>query len=202
MNLYEKIQAVADDIRSIEKDMQVGNATYGYKAVSDFNVTTKVKEAETKYRIISVPVKQELINSETIRVIEKERERITYSFIVKMTTRLIDVENPVDYIEIETLGHGLDSGDKAFGKASTYARKYALLNAYKIATGEDPDAEPSKTSVTTHHDNKKEELFNYLNQNAEYLQNILKHFKINGMEELSTQQINTIHSDLIKKKKL
>ena len=33
--------------------------------------------------------------------------------------------------------------DKAPGKAMTYADKYALLKAYKIQTGDDPDAYPS-----------------------------------------------------------
>ena len=140
MNLQEKIQAVATEIMSIEKDMTVGTEKYGYKAVSDFAVTKRVKEAEAKYKILSIPVRQELLHQEVIRVLDKEKEKIIYSFIVKMNTRFIDVEKPGDYIDVETIGHGLDNGDKGFGKASTYARKYALLNAYKIATGEDPDA--------------------------------------------------------------
>ena len=32
----------------------------------------------------------------------------------------------------------------ATGKAMTYADKYALMKAYKIITGDDPDQEPSK----------------------------------------------------------
>ena len=58
--------------------------------------------------------------------------------------RIVDIDKPSDYIDIESFGRGLDPGDKGFGKASTYARKYALLNAYKIATGEDPDKDKSK----------------------------------------------------------
>ena len=200
MNLYEKIQAVADEIRSVEKDMQVGNATYGYKAVSDFNVTTKVKEAESKYKLISIPVNQEMISSETIRILEKEKERILYSFVVKMRTRLIDTENPTDFIEIESLGHGLDSGDKAFGKASTYARKYALLNAYKIATSEDPDANPSEPKTTAHIDTKRDVVFSYFNKNNQSMQNILGHFKVGQMEDLNQMQIDRIYKNMITQK--
>jgi len=200
MNLFEKIQAVATEIKSVEKDMQVGSANYGYKAVSDFSVTTKVKEAEAKYQLISVPVRQELLNNETIRVTDKEKDKILYSFVVRMTTRIIDTENPTDFIEIETLGHGLDSGDKAFGKASTYARKYALLNAYKIATGEDPDADPSKQLLDAHKDTKRDTVFSYLNKDIDYLQNILRHFNVGQMEDLGKSQIDTIHASLLKKK--
>ncbi|MBR3243048.1 MAG: ERF family protein, partial [Parasporobacterium sp.] len=38
-----------------------------------------------------------------------------------------------------TYGDGVDSQDKAPGKAMTYGDKYALLKAYKIITGDDPD---------------------------------------------------------------
>jgi hypothetical protein len=200
MNLYEKIQAVATEIMSIEKDMKVGTGNYGYKAVSDFAVTKKVKESEARYKLLSIPVKQDLLHEEVIRVADKEKDKLTYSFIVKMTTRFIDLENPADFIEVETIGHGLDSGDKGFGKASTYARKYALLNAYKIATGEDPDAEPSAQQSENHKDDAREAVFSYLNKNIPYLQNILTHFSAGQMEDLTKEQIQTIYNSLRKKK--
>ncbi|MDR2775759.1 MAG: ERF family protein [Tannerella sp.] len=200
MTLYEKIQAVATEIMSIEKDMKVGTGNYGYRAVSDFAVTKKVKEMEAKYKLLSIPVKQELLHSEVVRVADKDKDRLTYSFIVKMTTRFNDVENSADHIEVETIGHGLDSGDKGFGKASTYARKYALLNAYKIATGEDPDAEPSAQQAENHRDNVREAVFSYLDKNIPYLQNVLSHFNAGQMEDLTKQQIQTIYNNLKKKK--
>ena len=46
--------------------------------------------------------------------------------------------------KVTTYGDGIDSGDKSVGKAMTYADKYALLKAYKIVTGDDPDQEASK----------------------------------------------------------
>ena len=146
LKLYQKIQAVSNQIKNIEKDMSVGTGNYAYKAVSDLNVTLAVKEAETKHKLISIPFKQDLINSETIKTIRKDgSEGVTYVDNIKMTVRIIDLENEDSYIDIESFGKGIDSNDKGFGKASTYARKYALLNAYKIATGEDPDAEKAKT---------------------------------------------------------
>ena len=58
--------------------------------------------------------------------------------------RIINVDDPTDCLEVDAYGRGIDTSDKSFGKASTYARKYCLLNAYKIATGEDPDKEASE----------------------------------------------------------
>jgi hypothetical protein len=199
MTLYEKIQAVATEIMSIEKDMTVGSEKYGYKAVSDFAVTKKVKEMEAKYKLLSIPVGQELLHREVIRVADKEKDRLTYSFIVKMTTRFVDVEKPEDFIEVETLGHGLDNGDKGFGKASTYARKYALLNAYKIATGEDPDAEASVQQSENHTDSVRDAVFSYMSKNIPYLQNVLSHFNVGEMEELTNPQIQGVYNNLKKK---
>lgn len=44
----------------------------------------------------------------------------------------------------EALGMGIDEGDKAMGKAYTYAVKYALLKKIRLQYADDPDAEQSK----------------------------------------------------------
>ena len=144
LNLYEKIQAVSLDVNNISKSMTVGSGNYSYKAVGDLQVTLAVKKSEAEFKIISIPIKQEVVKSEIIRG-EKDG-KITLMFIddIKMTVRFYDLEDVTQFLDIESFGRGVDNGDKGFGKASTYARKYALLNAYKIATGEDPDATHSE----------------------------------------------------------
>lgn len=144
LNLFEKIQAVSLDVNNISKSMTVGSGNYSYKAVGDLQVTLAVKKSEAEFKIISIPIKQEIVKSEIIRG-EKDG-KITLMFIddIKMTVRFYDLEDVTQFLDIESFGRGVDNGDKGFGKASTYARKYALLNAYKIATGEDPDATHSE----------------------------------------------------------
>ena len=178
-NLFEKIQLVSNEVRNITKDMTVGSGNYAYKAVSDIDVTLAVKDAETKYKLVSIPIKQELINSEILKVLDGAKEKITYVDTIKLTLKIIDLEDISSFIEIESFGKGIDSGDKGFGKASTYARKYALLNAYKIATGEDPDNEKSKQQEqkkTT--SDKRIAVVNYLEKNISLLQEVLKYFNI------------------------
>ena len=58
--------------------------------------------------------------------------------------RFVNVDNPTEYIDITTYGDGIDTQDKSVGKAMTYGDKYALMKAYKIITGDDPDAKPSE----------------------------------------------------------
>lgn len=202
MNLFEKIQAVSNDVRNITKDMTVGNGSYSYKAVSDIDVTLAVKDAETKHRLVSIPIKQDLINSEVIRIQKKNNEEgLTYVDTIKMTVRIIDLDDTTQSIEVESFGKGIDSGDKGFGKASTYARKYALLNAYKIATGEDPDAEKSKETLTARTISEKRVLVeNYLLKNTTACQNMLIHFNVGELSDLTEKQIEQIFKTYKEKK--
>lgn len=199
-NIFQKIQSVSNEIKNIEKKLVVGEGKNAYNAVGDQDVTLAVKEAESKHGIVSVPFKQELVKSEILRVANKGMETIKYVDIVKMTTRIYNIDNPSEYIDIETFGRGLDSGDKGFGKASTYARKYALLNAYKIATGEDPDAEKSKEEKSeTPLSEKRAIIYNLLYKNSTYYQAALKMFGRESIDELTDSEIDTLYASAKKK---
>ena len=203
LNLYKKIQMVSNDIKNIEKNMTVGKGNYSYKAVQDIDVVLEVKKAESDHGIVSIPIKQELIKSETIKTMkENGSEGLTFMDIVKMTLRIVDIDKPSDYIDIESFGRGLDPGDKGFGKASTYARKYALLNAYKIATGEDPDKDKSKEMQPIKLDEAKNLVINYLMTDNAYLQNVLSYFNLGNIEEMSSTQFSTVYNNLKAKGKL
>lgn len=203
LNLYKKIQLVSNDIKNIEKNMTVGKGNYSYKAVQDIDVVLEVKKAESDHGIVSIPIKQELIKSETIKTMkENGSEGITFMDIVKMTLRIVDIDKPSDFIDIESFGRGLDPGDKGFGKASTYARKYALLNAYKIATGEDPDKDKSKEMQPIKLDEAKNLVINYLMTDNAYLQNVLSYFNLGNIEEMSSTQFSTVYNNLKAKGKL
>lgn len=202
MNLFEKIQAVSNEVNNIEKNMQVGQGSYAYKAVSDLDVTLAVKKAETQFRIVSIPLKQDLVHQEIIKGVSKDnKETITHVDTIKMTVRIIDLDDPKSFIDVESFGKGIDPGDKGFGKASTYARKYALLNAYKIATGVDPDTTKSEElNVPKTVSEKKVLVLNYLNLNNAALQGALKMYNVTDINDLSEKQIEESYTMLKKKK--
>lgn len=207
-SLLEKIQQVSQKLKAIEKDMQVGKGSYAYKAVSDHSVVLKVKEAEAEAGIISVPIKQDLVSSEIVRTNKQSRdngeaiEGILYVDVIKLTLRIYDLSDPTLFIDIESFGRGLDSGDKGFGKAATYARKYALLNAYKIATGEDPDADASEKTKVVTQDEKKVAVLDYLGKNAAYANQVCKHFGVETTANITEKDILQIYDSLTKKKLL
>jgi hypothetical protein len=200
LTLYQKIQSVANEIKNISKDMTVGSGSYSYKAVSDLQVTLAVKEAETKFKLISIPVKQELVSSDTLKIVRKDgSEAITYVDNIKMTIMIQDLESE-QFIEIESYGKGIDAADKGFGKASTYARKYGLLNAYKIATGEDPDANKSEEQTAPKTISEKSQAVqNYLETDIDRKTKMLEHFNASEFRDLTEEQINIIYSGYKKK---
>ncbi len=195
LNIYEKIQYISQEIKNIEKNMTVGTGTYSYKAVSDLDVTLRVKEVENKYRLISIPIKQEITHSEVFKTIKKDGlEAITHCDNIKMTVRLVNIDNVNEFIDVESFGKGIDPGDKGFGKASTYARKYALMNAYKIATGEDPDANKSEETLKEPTISQERiAVLKYLDANVDSYQKVLKNFNAPSFDELSDEQIKTIY---------
>lgn len=200
MNIFEKMQGVSEEVRNVEKNLVVGTGNASYKAVADKDVLLAVKDAEQKYRLISIPVKQDIIKSEVVKTIAANGyEKVNYVDVVKMTVRIVNVDKPSETVEVEALGRGLDAGDKGFGKASTYARKYALLNAYKIATGEDPDAIKSEQAFALSQDDVKAKVINYMMANVEYCNAALSYYGAQTVEELDTKQFNQLYKNLVKK---
>lgn len=145
-NLYQRMLNVSTEVMNVEKNTTVATGSKSsYKAVADFDVVMAVKKAEAKYGIISIPIRQELVDTQVMSYTDSYgNQKTQFVDIVRVTMSIINVDDPSDCVEVSAYGRGIDTSDKSFGKASTYARKYCLLNAYKIATGEDPDKDASE----------------------------------------------------------
>ena len=148
LNIYEKLSLITDEIGVIEKKLNVQvSKTSSYKAVSEREVLDAVKPIEKKYRVYSYPLKREIIDKDTLVKESEYNGSITKTntlFIrLEVAYRFINIDNPEEFLDITTYGDGLDTGDKAPGKAMTYADKYALMKCYKLSTGDDPDKEAS-----------------------------------------------------------
>lgn len=148
LNIYERLSLITDEIGVIEKNLNVQvNKNASYKAVSERDVLDAVKPIERKYRVYSYPVKREIIDKDTLVKESEYNGNVTRTNTLFMridtTYRFVNIDKPDEYMETTVYGDGLDTGDKAPGKAMTYADKYALMKAYKLSTGDDPDKESS-----------------------------------------------------------
>lgn len=135
MNIYQKINAVTEDIKKIPKNLTIGFGKYQYKAVAECDILAAVKDAEQRHGITSYPASRKMVESRPISKGDEGKESQFVRF--ETTYRFVNAENPEEFIEVVSYGDGIDSQDKAPGKAMTYADKYALMKAYKIETGDD-----------------------------------------------------------------
>lgn len=140
MNIFEKLMKITSELSTVAKNLEVGFGAAKYKAVGEADVLKAVKPLESKYGIYSYPVKRTIIENSIVETINSKAE-VKKNFYVRIESiyRFVNVEKPDEFIDITSYGDGLDTGDKSVGKAMTYADKYALLKAYKIITGDDPD---------------------------------------------------------------
>lgn len=149
MNIYTKMSLATMQIATVAKNLQVdAGKGKSYKAVSEADVLAAVKPVEAEYGIYSYPLHREIIESGTITSKNQYGETQRLFMRVATTYRFVNVDTPEEYIDIVTYGDGVDSQDKAPGKAMTYADKYALLKAYKVQTGDDPDKDASQDLVS------------------------------------------------------
>ena len=145
LNIFQRILAATSEINRVAKNLKVDiSKSQSYKAVAESDVLEAVKPIEEKYGIYSYPVSRTVIKDEAYTTTSeydgRKSEKTTFFMRLATVYRFVNIDNPDDYIDITTYGDGVDTQDKAPGKAMTYADKYALLKAYKIQTGDDPDA--------------------------------------------------------------
>lgn len=141
LNIYEKLLAITSELSRVAKNLEVGYGANKYKATGEADVLAAIKPLEKEYGIYSYPAKREVI--ETAELETKAGSKNLFLRIAT-TYRFVNVENPAEFIEITSFGDGVDSQDKSVGKAMTYSDKYALMKAYKIITGDDPDQNMSE----------------------------------------------------------
>lgn len=148
MNIYEKLAGVTAELSSVAKNLNVNVGKGSYKAVGEADVLAAVKPLEQKYGIYSYPVKREIIDKDVITTTSSYNgntsEKSQFFMRLETVYRFVNIEKPDEFVDVTTYGDGIDNGDKAPGKAMTYSDKYALLKAYKIITGDDPDQQGSE----------------------------------------------------------
>lgn len=150
MNIYQRINEVRKLIGYIQKDKSVSTGGGSYRAVSHDSVTAQIREHLTTQGIVIVP---DLVSSVFHQKEEGAKQRL-YDAVYKI--RFVNCEKPDDYIEMNISAHALDNGDKAPGKAISYATKSAILKIFSLETGEDEESRYTNDDAYSLNDALKE----------------------------------------------
>lgn len=151
-NIYKKMSAITAELTAVAKNLNVGIGKAAYKAVGEADVLAAVKPLEEKHGVYSYPYSRKIVEADLVTTTSEYQGKVTEKtnryLRIETVYRFVNIDNPEEYIDITTYGDGVDPQDKAVGKAMTYSDKYALLKAYKIITGEDPDQFKSEEGKT------------------------------------------------------
>lgn len=124
-NLWQRMHAVMADADRVSKDGQVKGGG-NYKFVSHDAVTTEIRRHLVEHGVVAIP---------TLKAFDSNGNRVEATF----TVRFVNIDDPTDFYEVDSFGFGIDTQDKGPGKAYSYAVKYALLKAFCLPTGDDPE---------------------------------------------------------------
>ncbi len=134
MNIYQRINEVRKAISYIQKDKSVSTGGGSYKAVTHDAVTGMVRQHLIEQGVIIIPS----VVSSIFHPKEGDSKQRLYEATYQID--FVNMEDGQDRISIQMSAHALDNGDKAPGKAISYATKYAMLKLFNIETGEDEES--------------------------------------------------------------
>lgn len=126
MTIYEKIADIMRNVQYLAKDDNVEFGSTRYRALSEEKVTSIMRKQLIEHGLVVFPIAQTAGRTGNITHVD-----VIY--------RMVNVDNPEEFIDIASCGDGADSQDKGSGKAMTYAFKYMWLRTFALPTGEDPD---------------------------------------------------------------
>jgi len=134
LNLYQKIAAIMGEVGKVEKEGFNVNQKYAY--ITEATIANVLRPLFSKYHIVPWHTLKEWTRP----------DRTTYTV---ETWRLIDADTGEMTLETDMLAEGMDAGDKASSKASTFSSKYFYLRQFVIGAGSKEEAEADEKTDKT-----------------------------------------------------
>lgn len=138
MNIYQRINEVRKACDYLRKEKRVDNQ---YLVIQHDQVTGAIRESLIDQGIIVVPnlvgeSKMVPTGTTTAKGVPFMRYEATYCL------SFVNMDEPLEVVNVNIEAHAIDHGDKAPGKAISYATKYAFLKLLSIETGEQEEDRP------------------------------------------------------------
>jgi hypothetical protein len=184
MTIHQRIHAVMCGLKYIQKgDKRVNNQ---YTFVSHDAVTAAVRPHLIEHGIVVIP---------SVQAWGQDGNRIT----VTMNISFINIDDPSDKIDIEICGQGIDPQDKGFGKAYSYAKKYAFLSLFCLETGDDPERDLIDHVEGTITSTQCVEIETLIDATKSDLDKFLAWLKVDSVDQIQASRYNMVMAKLKKK---
>jgi len=141
-NIYQRINAVMKAVEYVQKDSVIDNK---YAAVSHDMVVAVLRKAMVENGLVVRPVQ---LKGKYVQMRDLEKEIKMHLYVGRYQVDFVNVDHPEDYCRTVVEGHANDNGDKAPGKAMSYAVKYAMLKTFSLETGESDESRVAEEDIT------------------------------------------------------
>ena len=130
-NIYQRINAIMKDCEYLQKK----GAAQG-KGIKYDEVMAMLRDLLIKHGVVMV------VNQKSFEPIKEVGKQTIYQGLYQMD--LVNMDNPSDLVTHTAYGQGMDGGDKAAGKAHTYAVKIMIVKGFGVETGDDEESRSEK----------------------------------------------------------
>ena len=141
MNIYQRVNAVMQKVIYIKKDTKV----QGYSAVTHDNVVAMVRAELVRAGIVIYP---EQLGCD-MPIMRDGKDIKMHLYTADYLIHFVNIDKPDDRISVKINSHANDNGDKAPGKALSYAIKYAILKVFSLETGENDESRSEALATIT-----------------------------------------------------
>lgn len=195
MSLRQKLGEVRRRIGYIQKRGYNERQNYNYVAAADIAGT--IGDILAELGVVVIP------RLESISYEPHASGRLERVARVIMSYAFTD-EDSGDEIIAKVAGEGLDIGDKASYKAMTGALKYALLQSFLLATGDDPEDERAESRWNSGSDHQisaeqQDEIRALIENTGTDPERVCAYYKISALAEMTESTFRRA-VDLLKRK--
>ena len=196
LNIYQRINKVMQEVEYVQKDSSVSGMGGGYKAVSHDQVVSVARKSLVNNGVMIFPnqIKGEFLQMRDINATPQPIKMGLYSGTYEIN--FVNIDDGNDRITATIEAHANDNGDKAPGKALSYATKSAILKVLSLETGENDESREEQRDINLISVEQVEQLYNLLcDDTGNYTEKgmkVCRAFKFNNLNEIKAKKFNEI----------
>jgi len=182
LNLRQKLAEVRRRIGYVQK--RGHNERFNYSYVTAADIAGSVGDLLSELGVVVIPSLENITYESAA-----SRGEATRMAQVVMAYTFADADSGEEIVA-KVAGQGVDPGDKAPYKAMTGALKYALLQSFLLATGDDPEDErpDGRSTATSERRITADEvraLKTLIDETGTDLERVLAYYKVASLEEMA-----------------
>lgn len=196
LNIYQRINKVMKQVQYVQKDKAVSGGGANYKAVTHDQVVSVARQALVENGVMIFPnqVSGDFIQMRDINAQPNPIKMGLYTGTYEINFVNVDTG---EKITSTVQAHANDNGDKAPGKALTYATKAAILKVLCLETGENDESRTEQLDFDTIDEHQQAQLYTLLcdpltGQYTEKGLKVCSAFKFSNLNEIKSKKYDQI----------